>query len=239
MAALHSRYGHCILQLWFLSSSSSSFFPRLFSALQIGCLPYFHTWCGLSANLECTAEMCCTRLAENTGHKNCQKVRHLHTITQNCWTISSQQRHVLTIGKKLVKQQYLLHMSSLYGLPAKIGSGVWGTTANFNGFCLLGFITAWMLLSGGQPNFAQCLAVSWTGTLCIHFWGLLHLTEFCQVQSSPCIQVLHSAILAALLQGTRAVDVSQTLQCGTRNGITELLQRAPPIFRWRPRSSLS
>ena len=26
---------------------------------EVGCLPYFHTWCGLSANLECTSEMCC------------------------------------------------------------------------------------------------------------------------------------------------------------------------------------
>jgi len=25
----------------------------------------------------------------------------------------------------------------------------------------------------GQPNFARCLAVSWAGTLCIHFRGLL------------------------------------------------------------------
>jgi len=29
-----------------------------------------------------------------------------------------------------------------------------------------------MSLNGGQPNFAQCLAVSWAGTLCIRFWGL-------------------------------------------------------------------
>jgi len=36
--------------------------------------------------------------------------------------------------------------------------------------------------------------------------------------------------LAALLHGTPAVDVSQTLRRGTRNRITELLQRAPPIF---------
>ena len=33
----------------------------------------------------------------------------------------------------------------------------------------LGFITAATLLNGGQPNFARCLAVSWTGTLDIHF----------------------------------------------------------------------
>jgi len=37
----------------------------------------------------------------------------------------------------------------------------------------LGFVTAATSLNGGQPNFARCLAVSWTGTLYIHFPGLL------------------------------------------------------------------
>jgi len=37
----------------------------------------------------------------------------------------------------------------------------------------LGFVTAPTSLNGGQPNFAQCLAVFWAGTLYIHFWGLL------------------------------------------------------------------
>ena len=88
------------------------FFPRLISAVeQSGCLPYFYTWCGLSANLECRSEMCCTWLAENTGRKN----RHLRTIAQFCWAISSQLRHVSTIGNKHVKQQYLLHKSLQYG----------------------------------------------------------------------------------------------------------------------------
>jgi len=50
---------------------------------------------------------------------------------------------------------------------------------------------------------------------------LLPLTEFFQVQNLLCIQVLHSPILAALLHGTQAVGVCQTLWCGTRNGITE------------------
>jgi len=36
---------------------------------------------------------------------------HLSTIAQLCPAISSQLRHVLTIGK-IVKQQYLLHVSS-------------------------------------------------------------------------------------------------------------------------------
>ena len=43
------------------------------------------------------------------------KNRHLGTIAQLCWAISSQLRHVSTIGKKLVKQQYVLHMSPQYG----------------------------------------------------------------------------------------------------------------------------
>ena len=39
----YSRCGHSILQLWFLSS----FFLLAYSQRsQIGCLPYFHSWCG-------------------------------------------------------------------------------------------------------------------------------------------------------------------------------------------------
>jgi len=90
-------------------------FPRLISAVADGCLPYFHTWCDLSANLRCRSETCCARLAANTGRKRSSKIRHLGTIAQLCRAISLQLRHMLTIGKKLVKQQYLLHMSSQHG----------------------------------------------------------------------------------------------------------------------------
>ena len=81
----------------------------------MACLPYFDTSCGLSANLECRSEMCCSRLAANTGRKKVAKNRHLGTIAQICRAISSQLRHILTIGKKLVKQQYVFHMSPQYG----------------------------------------------------------------------------------------------------------------------------
>jgi len=51
------------------------FFPRLISAVaDHGCLPYFNTWCGLSANFEYRSEMCCTWLAGNTGRKNDAKI---------------------------------------------------------------------------------------------------------------------------------------------------------------------
>jgi len=59
--------------------------------------------------------MCGTRLAENAGHKNVAKNRHLGTIAQLCRAISSQARYLSTIGKKLVKQQYVLQMSQQYG----------------------------------------------------------------------------------------------------------------------------
>ena len=49
------------------------------------------------------------------------------------------------------------------------------------------------------------------------------------MQNSLNVQVLRSPVLAALLHGTPAAGVSQ-LRRGTRNGITELSQRAPPIF---------
>ena len=99
---------------------------------------------------------------------------------------------------------------------------VWGHHSQLQRVSLLGFITAPTSLGGGQPGFARCLAVSCTGTLCIHFGGSAPLTEFCQVQNSLCIQVLRSPTLAVSLHGTRAVCMSQTLWCGTRNGITEL-----------------
>jgi len=38
--------------------------------------------------------------------------------------------------------------------------------------------------------------------------------------------------LAALLHGTPAAGVSQTSRRGTRIGITELSQMAPPMFGW-------
>ena len=62
------------------------------------------------------------------------------------------------------------------------------------------------------------------------FGGSCPVTEFCHVQNSLCVQVLRSPILAALLLGTRAVGVSETLWRYARNGITELSQMASPIL---------
>jgi len=78
-----------------------------------------------------------TRLADNTGRKN----RHLGTIAQICPAVSSQLRHESTIGKKLLNSNTSStcpdNMVNFGPLAAEIGSGVWGTPANFNGFRVL------------------------------------------------------------------------------------------------------
>jgi len=233
MAALRSRCGHYIFALWFLLSIFFFFLPYS-QSLQVGCLPCFYTWRGLSANLWCRFETCRTRLAEKDRTQKSPKIRHLCTIAEICWAISSQRRHISTIGKKIVKQQYLPHMSSQYGeLQPTSGwdrFGCLGHPSKFQRVSRLGFVTASTSLNGSQPNVAQCLAVCWAGTLYIHFGGPCPLTEFCELQKSLCVQVLRSPILAALLHGTRAAAVSQTLW----RDITELSQRAPPIFGGRP-----
>ena len=105
-----------------------------------------------------------------------------------------------------------------------------GHPSKFQLVSRLAFITAATSLTGGQPNFAQCLAISWAATLCIHFRGPCPLTELCPMQNSLYVQVLRSHILSELLHVTPAMGVSHTLRHGTRNGITELSQRVPPIF---------
>jgi len=158
-----------------------SFFFFLLFFLQTGCLPYFYTWCGLSVNSECMSEMCCMRLTGNTGRKNDAKNRHLRTIAQLCRAVSSQLRHVSTIRKKLVKQQYLLHTSSQY--DKLWPTNCWdrfrslGHPSKFQRVSRLAVVTAATSLTRGQPNFAQFLAVSWADTLYIHFRGLLPPTE--------------------------------------------------------------
>jgi len=98
------------------------------------------------------------RLAENSGHKKLPKNRHLGTNAQLCGAIFSQLRHVSTIGKKLLKQQYLVYMSSQYGeLQPTSGwdrSGSLGHPYEFQRVSRHGSVTAQHSSSGRHPNFA-------------------------------------------------------------------------------------
>ena len=81
------------------------------------------------------------------------KNRHLGTIAQLCRAISSQLRHVSTIGKKNLLSSHTSstcpdNMVNFGPLTAETGSGVWGTPTNFNGFCVLACVTARHLVVG-------------------------------------------------------------------------------------------
>jgi len=121
MAALYNRAGHYIFALWFLSFLFYLFFPRVISAVgdwMSTVLPHMvwrlSPYCEFRMHVM-MSEMCYMWLTENTGCKNDAKNRHLGTNAQLCWAISSQLRHVSTTRKKLVKQQYVLHMCPQYG----------------------------------------------------------------------------------------------------------------------------
>jgi len=107
-------------------------------------------------------------------------------------------------------------------LAAEICWRVWGTPANFNGFRVL----AALLQRRRSAEANQTLHDIWPCPALLHYiyipGGSCPLTEFCSVQNSLYVQVLRSLILPALLHGTPAAGVSQTLRRGTRNGITEL-----------------
>ena len=144
MAALHSRCGHYIFILWFLLSFFLSCY--LFSSPNLSRrrLDVYRTWSwtsthgGLSANLECRSEMCCTRLIANTGRKKVAKNRHLGTIAQLCRAMSSQPRHISTIGKNLLSSNISStcphNMVNFGPLAAEIVSLVWGTPATSTAF---------------------------------------------------------------------------------------------------------
>jgi len=173
----------------------------------------------LSANLQCMSEM----LAENTARKNYAKKNcDLCTTAQHCRAISSQLR-LKNLLSSNISFTCPHNMGNFGPLTPEIGSGVWGTPANFKGFRIL----ASLLQRRRSLEANQTLHNAWPFPGQVHyipyiFGGFCPVTEFCHVQSSLYVQVFRSLILAALLHGTRAAGVSQTLLSGTRNGITEL-----------------
>jgi len=85
--------------------------------------------------------------------KKSPSVHHHITLSAE----SSQLRRVSTIGKNLLNSNtstYPHNMANFGPLMAEIGSVVWGTPANFNGFPRLDSITARYCSSGRQSNFA-------------------------------------------------------------------------------------
>ena len=109
-------------------------------------------------NLECRSERCCTRLAANAGPKKVAKNRHLGTIQQLCRAISSQRRHVSTIGKNLLSSNISSTCPPQYG-ELRPTSG-WdrfvslGHPSNFNGFRVLAALLHGTLVVGASQTAA-------------------------------------------------------------------------------------
>jgi len=90
------------------------FFPRLISTIA-GCMSTILThmvWPYCEFRMQVWNVL-------HVAHWNCRtqneaKIRHLGTIAQLCWALYSQLKHVSTVGKKLIKQQCLPHISSQY-----------------------------------------------------------------------------------------------------------------------------
>ena len=139
-------FGRATIRLG-IGPHSSSFFLLLLSFfsspnLSRRRLDVYHTSTHgvASANLGCRSETCCTRLAEIQDAKSRQNSPSGHHRTTSR-AISSQLRHVSTIGKKLlssnISSRCSHNMVNFGPLTAEIGPVVWCTPANFNGFRVL------------------------------------------------------------------------------------------------------
>jgi len=178
----------------------------------------------------------------NVLHAACWKYRtqkncHLRTIAQFCLAVSSQQRHVFTIGKKDLLNSDISstcshNMVNFSELTAEICLAVWGTPANFSGFCML----ASLLHRRRSTEVNQILHYVSPSSGLVHyiytFSRALAPNRILPGAKFTLRPSLAFSYIAALLHGTWAVGISQTLRHGTRNGITELSQRAPSIFGW-------
>jgi len=160
-----------------------------------------------NASLKCAA----LGLLEMKNPKSRQKfaIAHRRTTLSGCIFTT---KACINNRKKLVKQLYLLHMSSQYGeLLPTFGSDRLAPQQMSSG-------CASSLLQRRRSTEAnQTLHDVWPSPGLVHYIYIFDsscpVTEFCHVQNSLCAQVLHSPILAALLHGTPAAGISQTLRC--------------------------
>ena len=172
--------------------------------------------------------MCCTCLAGNAGSKNRQNsLSALSTIAQLCQAMSSQLKHVSAIGKKIVKQRYLIqvfhNMANFGSLTAEIAWRVWATAANFNGYRVL----ALLLQRRRSPEANQTLHDVWPSPGLVHSVyisrgllppdGILPGAKF-TLRPSLALSYIVSITAWHSTSGRQRNFAAY----GTRNGITEL-----------------
>ena len=133
------------------------------------------------------SEMCCMRLAENTGCKNYAKkspsVHHHTTLsgyifaTKAC--IDNQKKNLLNSNMSSRCPHSMVNVSPL---TPEICWRVSGTPANFNQFHVLASLLQWRPSPEANQT-ARSLAISWAGTLYTvsqktsHLWLAITLTH--------------------------------------------------------------
>jgi len=184
------------------------------------------------------SETCCMRLAEHTGRKKCEKSPYGHHRILFGHTFASEtyidNRKKALSGcvfattacidnwKNLLNSDISStrphNMANFGPLTAEICSGVLGTPANFNGFCVLPSL----LQRRRSPEANQTLHDVWASPELLHivyiFGALCHLTEFCQVQhiqfaSKSCVLLYWQRYCTALQQRASAK------RCGVVQGM--------------------
>jgi len=144
--------------------------------------------------------MCCTRLAANSGPKKVAKNRHLGTIPQLCRAISSQLRHVSTIGKKLLSSNMSPtcphNMVNFGPLAAEILSLVLGTPGNFNAFRVLTALLHGTLVVGVSQTAALKRGRHLYSAGRPSRWALAHISScFCFTNFVVLFQVYYILLL--------------------------------------------
>jgi len=82
--------------------------------------------------------MCCVRLAGNAGPKKSPSGHHRTTLSGYVFatnaSINNRKKNLLSSNISSICSRNIVNFGPL---TAEIGSGVWGTPANFNGFRVL------------------------------------------------------------------------------------------------------
>jgi len=156
---------------------------------------------------------------------------HHHTTLSGCIFASKgridNRKKILTSNTSSTCPQ---NMANFGPLTADIGSGVLGTSENFNGFRVLASLLA-TSLTGGQRNFARCLAVYWTATWNIHFRGLLPPNGILPCAKCTLRPILAFSYIGSVTARTPAAGVSQTLRRWTQ-GATYIRQGGHHVGHW-------
>jgi len=173
------------------------------------------------------------RLAENTGRKKSPSEHHCTTLSGYIFAtkarIDNRKKNLLNSN---ISSRRSHNMVNFRPLTAEIGLPVWAFQQILTDF------TSWL-------HYCSNIAHRRPNKLCTMFCRLLHwhtiyifggscpLTEFFLLQSSLYFgPSLAFSYIGSVTARHSSSGVSQTLQRGTRNGITELSWRAPPIFGW-------